>query len=183
MGASYLSAQWSGPASAPPGDNTAAPINVGLDFQEKTGDLSITGALGAYGGFVFQDGNEAAGKVLVSDANGIARWDNASSGGGGGSQFASFHWDRNGGLSNAQNIASGVATGVRATITFATPASSTDYLVICNGKGGNGGSPAINAGVPLQTFASTKTTDSFVVDGYHAAGIDTLYVLDCIVIE
>lgn len=35
-----MSAQWTAPTAAAPGDNTAAPINVGTTTQAKSGNLA-----------------------------------------------------------------------------------------------------------------------------------------------
>ncbi|MCC7004555.1 hypothetical protein IT397_01410 [Candidatus Nomurabacteria bacterium] len=89
-GLSYLYA-WSGPTSkTPPDENTPAPVNVSLNPQTKVGNLTLGGlsvggnvlfdfttALG--GGLTIKDGNQAVGKILMSDVNGRATWAATSS--------------------------------------------------------------------------------------------------------
>lgn len=97
---------WTAPSSAPPGNNVDAPINVGVDSQSKLGQLLIntdlanpfvTGLkvfgksefLGAVevgstvspASIKIVDGNQGVGKVLASDANGLAGWVTPSGGG------------------------------------------------------------------------------------------------------
>src|SRR3989344_4767284 len=45
---------WTGPASAPPGGNVAAPLNAGNDAQPKGGGLLLNSAGGAYGLIVYR---------------------------------------------------------------------------------------------------------------------------------
>ena len=45
---------WTGPASAPPGGNVAAPLNAGNDAQPKGGGLLLNSAGGAYGLIVYK---------------------------------------------------------------------------------------------------------------------------------
>jgi hypothetical protein len=63
---------WTGPTQTPPGGNVDAPINVSGTAQVKTGALSIGGLL-QVGGFKMTSG-AGAGKVLTSDASGLASW-------------------------------------------------------------------------------------------------------------
>jgi hypothetical protein len=97
LGVNYLHA-WTGPTEAPPSGNVPAPVNVGAALQTKTGGL-WTSFLGSSGGlYVAQNlgigsgaqipaakldvdgtirirgGSPAAGKVLVSDAEGDGSW-------------------------------------------------------------------------------------------------------------
>ncbi len=43
LGYNFIGAAWSDPSSAPPNDNTEAPINVGSEIQVKTGVLGLNG--------------------------------------------------------------------------------------------------------------------------------------------
>jgi hypothetical protein len=100
LGIQYASAQWSAAPSNPPTCPSStsgcnAPINVGSSYQSKAGGLALGTTtsqasmldvegigylqsliLGKNSGSTFQylDGNQAAGKVLTSDANGNASW-------------------------------------------------------------------------------------------------------------
>jgi hypothetical protein len=79
---------WTGPTSVPPNGNTPAPVNVALNTQSKLGQLFVntdlsnpyTVGLSVFGQSVFNgkvkivDGSEGVGKVLTSDANGLATW-------------------------------------------------------------------------------------------------------------
>ncbi len=40
-GYNFMSAQWSAPTATPPGNNTAAPVNVGATTQAKSGNLAV----------------------------------------------------------------------------------------------------------------------------------------------
>jgi hypothetical protein len=80
-GVSYIFA-WTGPGTGvtPPNGNVASPLNVGTSTQTKVGplvvnygDLSSPG-LEVLGGLQIVDGTQGAGKVLTSDANGVASW-------------------------------------------------------------------------------------------------------------
>ncbi len=100
-GASIVTA-WTGPTAIAPAGNVAAPINVGAIAQEKTGPLALLNGLSVYGasGFLGDlwvnanvrifgpgktlviDEGKGAGKVLTSDANGVASWRTPTGGGG-----------------------------------------------------------------------------------------------------
>ncbi len=100
LGVNYALA-WTGPTSAPPAGNTDAPINVSATAQVKNGGLSVTSFLASasasFGGNVgigtvnptakldinggtikIADGTQGAGKVLTSDATGLASWRSAA---------------------------------------------------------------------------------------------------------
>ena len=114
LAVTYVAAQssgWVAPTQTPPGGNAAAPINVGESTQSKLGSLRLNTAIPGltYGLDVFGisrffgnveigtttspktikivDGNQGAGKVLTSDANGLASW---AAGGGGGAVSATL---------------------------------------------------------------------------------------------
>jgi hypothetical protein len=97
---------WTAPPSGtvPPNNNTEAPLNVGSDHQNKVGSLTVntnTVSPDPYGLDVFGisrffgnveigtgaspktikivDGNEDDGKVLTSDENGVASWQDLAS--------------------------------------------------------------------------------------------------------
>lgn len=72
VGASYIYA-WTGPTATAPGGNVPAPINVGSVDQVKTAGLGLNSLL-VNGPIQIKNGTEAAGKVLTSDANGVATW-------------------------------------------------------------------------------------------------------------
>lgn len=66
---------WTSPPASPPTNNVPAPINVGNSTQTKSGGgIVITG--GGLKTDVLQliNSGEASGKLLVSDANGVASW-------------------------------------------------------------------------------------------------------------
>lgn len=78
---------WTEPKSAAPGGNVGAPINISATSQYKSGALGIGGVLQVYGQALFKnkvkivDGTQGQGKVLTSDANGVASWQTGTSGG------------------------------------------------------------------------------------------------------
>lgn len=83
-------ATWVQPVSNPPGGNTLSPIHVGADPQTKVGGVVLyglrifgTGSVALFDGRVeIQGGSPGAGKVLTSDATGLASWEPPSAGGG-----------------------------------------------------------------------------------------------------
>lgn len=85
VGVGYISAAWSNPPGAPPTCNDVnipgcnAPVNVGPATQAKPGLLILNGLTTSV--LRLTDGNQAAGKVLTSDANGLATWATSTSGG------------------------------------------------------------------------------------------------------
>lgn len=81
VGISYVSA-WTGPTATPPAGNTDSPINVGTTAQIKNGGLSLNSLL-VSGQVSIVDGTQGSGKVLTSDANGVASWAAVASGGAG----------------------------------------------------------------------------------------------------
>lgn len=85
----YAVLAWTEPGSTPPGGNIAAPVNTGANAQTKSGNFNILGNVGIgttspgakleiNGQIKITGGNPAAGKVLVSDGNGLAAWTNAA---------------------------------------------------------------------------------------------------------
>jgi len=72
IGATQLLA-WMNPSQQPPSGDVAVPINDTAFAQYKPGALNV-GAVSVFGNFFLQNGTQAAGRVLVSDANGWARW-------------------------------------------------------------------------------------------------------------
>lgn len=70
---------WTGPTATPPGGNVSAPINVGTTAQYKSGALSIGGLLQAPQ--IQLTTGAATGKVLTSDASGLASWQTGGTGG------------------------------------------------------------------------------------------------------
>ncbi|MEK7641860.1 MAG: glycine-rich domain-containing protein [Patescibacteria group bacterium] len=87
LGASALSAvaAWTAPGCAPTGCNTDAPINASSSPQTKYGPLTLNFSniyaigLKVLGSVQIVDGTQGAGKVLTSDASGIASWEYVSS--------------------------------------------------------------------------------------------------------
>lgn len=70
---------WTAPTATPPNGNVDAPINVGASSQTKLGELRIMNSFYSQGAVIdgtiaILGGNPAAGKVLVSDADGLASW-------------------------------------------------------------------------------------------------------------
>lgn len=84
VGVGYLSAAWSEPAAGtvPPNNNTDAPINIGALPQGKSGLLTTNGGL-ITTAFRLIDGTptDDAGKVLTSNASGVATWEALSGSG------------------------------------------------------------------------------------------------------
>lgn len=104
-----IAATWTGPSGSPPGGNADAPINVGPATQVKYGNLAVNVFRSFYDAYLATDsgnvgigtmspgaklevagqmkitgGSPGAGKVLTSDANGLASWQTLSGSGGGG---------------------------------------------------------------------------------------------------
>ncbi len=103
------SSYWATPPADPPHDNVAAPINVSINAQRKSGSLLLgtsatllyppTIILDVLGlasstsffteyllvskGFSLVDGTQGAGKVLTSDGSGIASWQTSAAATGG----------------------------------------------------------------------------------------------------
>lgn len=78
-------AAWTPPSSSPPSSNAYAPLNTGPDAQTKTGNLIVNGNIGIgvasplqkleiAGQVKITGGIPGAGKVLTSDASGLASW-------------------------------------------------------------------------------------------------------------
>lgn len=71
---------WTSPTAIPPKANVPAPINTGTTPQAKKGSLGIDGNFAVFGNAAFTgkvrivDGTQGAGRVLTSDANGVASW-------------------------------------------------------------------------------------------------------------
>src|SRR3989338_6106919 len=71
---------WQEPSQAPPGGNVASPLNVGNAGQSKEGGLILNTSGAEYGLIVdkgklkISGGSPGAGKVLMSDENGVASW-------------------------------------------------------------------------------------------------------------
>ena len=82
IGVQYASAAWSNPSALPPNSNTDAPLNVGDSLQQKLGSLAINTntsnpyavGLTVFGQVQIVDGTQGAGKILTSNANGVASW-------------------------------------------------------------------------------------------------------------
>ena len=83
VGVGYLyAATWTGPSAQPPLSNAPAPINVGTIDQVKSAGLGLNSLL-VSGPVKIVDGTQAAGKVLTSDATGLASWQTPTGGSGG----------------------------------------------------------------------------------------------------
>jgi hypothetical protein len=67
--------EWTGPSATPPSENVSAPINTGSETQLKTGALGIGGVLET-NTLKITGGTPGVGKVLTSDADGLASWTN-----------------------------------------------------------------------------------------------------------
>ena len=87
---SVEAAGWSSPTAAPPGNNTAAPLNVGSVGQIKDGGLTLGSALTsnatvlnlANGKLLLRGATGSAGQVLKADPSGQAVWGPDNTGGG-----------------------------------------------------------------------------------------------------
>lgn len=101
FGVNALAATFAEPSSAPPANNAYAPLDTGPNANAKVGGLSLNSG-GAINGLIVRNGNvgigpatnllakldvqgtiriadgtQGAGKVLTSDANGVASWSSA----------------------------------------------------------------------------------------------------------
>ncbi len=84
--ADSVSALFFNTSSTPPNNNISYPVNVGPDFQTKSG-LMIVNGFRVLGPVIFDSTikiptGAGAGKVLTSDANGNATWQNLGAGSG-----------------------------------------------------------------------------------------------------
>lgn len=187
---------WTPPTTTPPGGNVDAPINVGLTEQFKLGPLRVNtnttnpvAPIGLILGGKIQivDGNQAAGKVLVSDANGVGSWASSTASGGGGgsgtSPVAYFYWnydnaDKIGDTYNVSTVTRGSDASI-VTVTFQTPLTGNAYVVTCNGG------TYFGEGAPVWTNAYEKTPTGFKVRGFYVysrdAGPYTIGSLSCVV--
>ena len=211
FGISYVSAAWSAPQSTPPNCTSGqpgcdAPVNVGTTHQAKLGSLSVnttTSSPDAYGLDVFGisrffgnleigtiaapatvkivNGSQGAGKVLTSDAAGVAIWQTSA----GGPVKAWVKWSRphtpskqNGTIASSYNVSSVVAVTTtsfgRPKVTFQTPMSSADYAVVCNG--------ALSGTSPSAIWPSEVTASYFVLEGDYGANEDALDTMSCVVL-
>ncbi len=85
--ANSISAVFFNPTSTPPNSNISSPINVGTDFQTKTGLIAVNG-LRVLGPTILDQSfkltqGASNGYVLTSDANGNASWQALGAGNGG----------------------------------------------------------------------------------------------------
>jgi hypothetical protein len=108
LGATALStlAAWTVPSCTPPNCNVDAPINATTSAQTKLGPLTLNANLVApiadigltvYGKLKVFDGNQAAGKVLTSDANGVGTWQSRVW-----TPYTLSAWNGGGGISNSK---------------------------------------------------------------------------------
>jgi ribosomal protein S6E (S10) len=67
--------EWTGPSATPPSENVSAPLNTGDETQLKTGALGVGGVLET-NTLKITGGTPEAGKVLTTDADGLASWTN-----------------------------------------------------------------------------------------------------------
>lgn len=76
---SDVASSWIRPTADAPRGDTISPINEGVSIQKKTGSFGVVG-LASFGGATFtgkvqiKNGTQGSGKILVSDAQGNARW-------------------------------------------------------------------------------------------------------------
>lgn len=83
----FAQGSWTSPTTPPPGGNVAAPINTGLNLQEKLGALIIRSGLWVDGNFVVATGTSGGvrGKVLTAvDDSGTVGWGTPAAQGGSG---------------------------------------------------------------------------------------------------
>jgi len=160
VGAGALSAiagTWTAaPASGPTNGNVDAPINVGVLEQIKTGPLRVNtnttinpiAEIGLILGGKLQivDGNQAAGKVLTSDANGVGTWQAAA----GGANLGNCQVQR--------GLVTGVLRDTAKNVTFASPfpAGIIPTVVISSDASIDGQSTAYS-------FVSNVTNTGFTV--------------------
>ncbi len=70
---------WTAPTQSAPGGDTAPSLNASLSIQKKIGSLglggiNVFGTTTFAGTFTIADGTQGAGKILISDAQGVASW-------------------------------------------------------------------------------------------------------------
>lgn len=138
------------PQSDPPQGNAPAPINVGLLSQtfgnsglsgqnkelrmgNNSGVLTLRGALNLVGKLTIADTTQGAGKVLTSDNNGVASWQDSASAPHGKKRFTS-------GSSGTFTVPTGVT---KVWVSMAGGGGSGGGGGMTNGGGGGGGGSVI----------------------------------------
>jgi hypothetical protein len=172
-----VSAQtWTAPVSSPPANNTPAPLNVGASGQTKDGGLvlghtlsnSPTGCSGGpciglrieNGKLKITDGSQAAGKVLTSDATGLATWSDAPGGTlpAGNTNGETLRYSGTAWVKNTNIFNNGTAVGIgtadpRATLHVRNPNGDSLSTVLRISKLGNGAGHST-----LQLYKGTGAT-------------------------
>ena len=69
FGVTAVALAWTGPSGSPPGNNVAAPINVGSVYQERSGSLWVDGGIGINSG-----SNLCIGSSCISSLSGLGQW-------------------------------------------------------------------------------------------------------------
>ncbi len=155
--ASYVAmATWVEPGSAPTGGNVSAPLNIGGVTQAKSGALGINGVfqtnsstyLATSGGNVgigitdptqkldingqirIRGGNPAAGRILTSDANGVASWQAPSGGLPSGTSGQTLRHNGTSWIANSLIFNNGTRIGIN------TTSPSSLYMLHVNGDVG-----------------------------------------------
>lgn len=143
-------------------NSATATVNVGIGTTIPSERLHVVGNLR------MEDGNQAAGKVLTSDANGTASWQNASAN--------AWGLTGNAGLTNLTNF---IGTTDARMLLMKT--DNIDRMkILANGNIEIGGAPIPNlfeAGIPkLLVGSESSSTDNLIVWAAHstAAGRSTL---------
>ncbi len=165
---------WTEPTVAPPGNTVSAPLNVSSFGQLKSGTLSLgnlwvpNGRVGigtlspgypldVVGQIRIADGTQGAGKVLTSNASGVASWATG------------------GGVSGITSVSGpgGSATGPVLTFNGAGVTQSGNTFTFSGGGGGGVGSGTPNKVIK---WASSGTTlgDSQIFDNGTNVGIATV---------
>ena len=161
---------WTTPTATPPSSNLPAPINAGPDSQTKAGNLTIEGNLTTGS---FKMAAEAdAGKVLTTDASGIASWQTATAGATPAGSTGHIQFNDAGALGADSNLFWD-NTNKRLGIGTTTPGSLLDI----NGALGVKGALTLTpSGVPTAAkgvIYYDQSTDTF--KGYQGSGWVNIY--------
>ena len=181
---STLASTWTSPTQAPPQGNSDAPINVGVSHQVKLGSLSINttttnpdvngldvfGISRFFGKVKIVDGSQGDGKVLTSNADGLASWSTSAVavGGGAGGGFTNFQVFDN---SSSWTVPAGV-TKIMVEVWGGGGGGSAIGAALNNGVGTNsrGGGGGGGYGKGIYSVTPNTTYSIAVGDGGAVSG-------------
>ncbi|TVR76281.1 MAG: hypothetical protein EA412_13855 [Chitinophagaceae bacterium] len=128
--------------------------NVGIKTENPTADLDIDGEIRIRGG------NPQAGRVLTSDANGLATWEVAPSGGGSGGDIWTLRLDNNIG---STTVPITVTTWTSVPLGY-SPTNTDRYMIEFSNNTSNG----LEKGISIVGHGNFTTTNGMSVVSYQA---------------